>query len=117
MLSLYINGSKVGQISLPNLANWNMWDFQSETISLNAGENKITYQMDPGDSGDVLLDSIILTKLEEPTPVPTENPANPTPTSVSKTSTSTTGLILLVGLIVLILLAAGYIMLRRKSSP
>jgi len=42
-LSLYVNGNKTGQTSLPNLANWNMWDFKTETVTLNAGENTVAY--------------------------------------------------------------------------
>jgi hypothetical protein len=115
-LSLYVNGARVGQVSLPNLANWSMWDYQAETIALNAGENKITYQVDAGDSGDILLDAIILTRIAVPTPIPTQAPDHPAPASAPNPGGSTTGPILVVVLIVVVLLAGGYLLLRRKGK-
>lgn len=65
-LSLYVNGVKQKQIQFPNLANWEMWDFEAETVALNSGENTITYQFDPEDNGDVHLDTLILSNHPEP---------------------------------------------------
>jgi beta-glucosidase len=70
-LSLYVNGSWMGQVSLPNLANWEMWDFKSERVTLKAGENTVSYQYDAGDNGDVHLDALIVARIIEPTPMAT----------------------------------------------
>jgi hypothetical protein len=48
-----------------------MWDFKTETVDLNAGDNTITYQCDAGDSGDVHLDAIIVAEVVKPALVPT----------------------------------------------
>lgn len=77
-LSLYVNGAKNSQISLPNLANWEMWDYKQETVTLKAGENTLAFQYDKGDSGDVHLDALILSRVggeETPTPTPPAQPA------------------------------------------
>ncbi len=70
-LSLYLNGEKIDQLEFPNLANWEMWDFKSQRVTLKAGENRIAYQFDPGDNGDLHIDSLML--------VETRPPASPLP--------------------------------------
>ncbi len=67
-LSMYVNGVKIGRTRLPSLANWETWDFRSETLTLRAGENKIAYRFDPGDSGEVLLDALTLAKVAAAAP-------------------------------------------------
>jgi hypothetical protein len=67
-LSLYVNASKIGQTQFPNLGNWEMWDFKTETVSLQAGDNIVTYQYDPGDSGDIHLDTILVAPYLDPVP-------------------------------------------------
>lgn len=57
-LSLYINGTRLKQISLPATVDWNAWSVQSETVSLNAGGNTIMYKFDAADSGNVNLDNL-----------------------------------------------------------
>ena len=57
-LSLYVNGGKVKQVSLPATANWSTWAENTETVNLTAGNNTITYKIDSGDSGFVNLDKI-----------------------------------------------------------
>ncbi len=61
-LHIYVNGVQVRQTSLPTLANWDMWDYKTETLVLNAGENMIAYKYytDTCDSGHVNLDAIIV---------------------------------------------------------
>lgn len=102
-LSIYVNGTKIRQKVLPNLANWDTWGVKSETVTLNAGTNTITYKYDPTDSGNVNLDQLVLTASSTPTasptvvptiaptPVPTVAPtAAPTPTpTVAPTPTAT----------------------------
>ena len=59
-LSLYVNGTKVRQISLPNTGGWPSYGTKSESVTLNAGGNTITYKNDPGDQGGLNMDNISL---------------------------------------------------------
>lgn len=59
-LSLYLNGTKLKQISLPATTDWNTWATQSETVSLNSGSNTITYKFDTTDTGNVNVDHIVV---------------------------------------------------------
>ena len=59
-LSLYVNGAKVKQTSLPATANWDSWASQAETVTLAAGANTIAYKYDASDSGNVNLDKLTL---------------------------------------------------------
>ncbi|BCY08438.1 CBM35 domain-containing protein [Actinoplanes sp. L3-i22] len=54
-LSVYANGLKAGQISLPAGSGWRT---VSTALTLRAGLNTITYQRDAADSGDVAIDRI-----------------------------------------------------------
>ena len=100
-LSFYANGSKIGQTTLPNLANWDMWDFKTEIVPLNAGDNIITYRYDAGDSGDVHIDAIMVAKTGEPAPISTNTSQAPAHTGL--TGTSLWILILLSALVVLVI--------------
>lgn len=86
-VSIYVNGVKVKQTTLSNLASWNTWADQTETLSLQAGNNTITYKYDPDDTGNINIDYVTLTAGTSPTPTPTSTPT-PTPT-VQPTPTST----------------------------
>lgn len=57
-LSVYVNGTRIRQTILPSLGGWGTWSNKTETLSLNAGNNTITYRKDSGDSGTVNLDCI-----------------------------------------------------------
>ncbi len=57
-LSLYVNGARVKQTSLPPLGNWSTWGEQTERVTLRAGANTIGYRVDAGDTGQVNLNSI-----------------------------------------------------------
>ncbi|MGG6309310.1 carbohydrate-binding protein [Paenibacillus macerans] len=59
-VSIYVNGAKVKQTSLPALANWDVWGTQTENLTLQAGSNTITYKFDAGDNGLINLDQIEL---------------------------------------------------------
>ena len=109
-LSLYINQKKIGQTSLPNLANWNMWDFKTEIVTLNAGENTITYQYDAGDNADVHLDAIILAKIVEPGAAPSSTAQTPV-----KTPPPGANIWLPIFLFVLVLLVVIMVLLRWRS--
>jgi hypothetical protein len=57
-LSLYVNGVRLKQTSVPATANWDTWGTQSETVTLANGPNTITYKYDTTDSGNVNLDKL-----------------------------------------------------------
>ncbi|WP_157244933.1 right-handed parallel beta-helix repeat-containing protein [Nonomuraea typhae] len=59
-LSLYVNGGKLRQISLPPLANWDTWGSVAQGVELGSGANTIAYRFDATDSGNVNLDNITL---------------------------------------------------------
>ena len=61
-LSLYVNGSKIKQISLPQTVSWDAWAESTETVSLKAGNNVIEYKYDAGDTGDMNIDCITIDK-------------------------------------------------------
>lgn len=70
-LSLYVDGAKVRQISLPATANWDTWATATETVTLAAGNRTIAYRFDSADSGNVNLDSLTVnsgTVVEPPVP-------------------------------------------------
>ncbi len=54
-LSVYANGLKAGQVTLPSGAGWNT---AGTALALRAGLNTITYQRDAADSGEVAIDRI-----------------------------------------------------------
>lgn len=66
-LSLYVNGGKTGQLTLPPTANWDSWTTRTDTVALDAGENTIAYKFDTTDLGNVNLDNLAVTTAE-PTP-------------------------------------------------
>ncbi|MFC4101251.1 carbohydrate-binding protein [Paenibacillus xanthanilyticus] len=74
-LSIYVNGVKALQTTLPATANWDTWSTKTESLSLNAGSNTIRYQFDSTDSGNVNVDHVTLGA--EPT-APNRDP-NPDP--------------------------------------
>jgi hypothetical protein len=53
-LSLYVNGLRQSQVSLPA----GEWRTVSNTVALRAGVNLVGYQVDAGDSGGVQLDNV-----------------------------------------------------------
>ena len=66
-LSLYVNGSKVRQITLAATANWDSWATETETVTLANGAQTIAYQFDSTDTANVNLDNIVLTSVTTPT--------------------------------------------------
>ena len=67
-LSLYVNGSRVGQISLNATANWDSWGTRADTVTLNNGANTVAYRFDTADSGNVNLDSLVVADVPAPPP-------------------------------------------------
>jgi alpha-glucosidase (family GH31 glycosyl hydrolase) len=57
-LSLYVNGSKTGQITFPTTANWDTWSTVQQTVQLHAGDTTIALGCDSGDSCNVNIDSL-----------------------------------------------------------
>lgn len=58
-LSLYVNGTKIHDVTFAPLANLHTWDFETETVVLRGGANTISYVQDTGDTGGVDLDALI----------------------------------------------------------
>jgi alpha-1,3-glucanase-like protein/carbohydrate binding protein with CBM35 domain/carbohydrate binding protein with CBM6 domain/parallel beta helix pectate lyase-like protein len=67
-LSLYANGSKVRQISLPATSNWDTWGTAAEAVPVVAGANTIAYRFDSTDSGNVNLDNLTVAAPTDPPP-------------------------------------------------
>ena len=73
-LSTYVNGSKVGQISLSSLGgNWNVWQEYLQTLSLNGGRNTISFKYDNTDSGNINIDRITVSSTTPISPVSEAN--------------------------------------------
>jgi uncharacterized protein YegP (UPF0339 family) len=65
-LSVYVNGAKATQISLPATADWNTWGTVATTLTLTKGTDSVAYRFDSGDSGNVNLDDITLATVPAP---------------------------------------------------
>ncbi|WP_436761368.1 carbohydrate-binding protein [Streptosporangium sp. V21-05] len=65
-LSLYVNGTRIRQTTLPATGDWNTWTTKAETVTLNAGANTVAYRFDGTDLGNVNLDSITVTGATDP---------------------------------------------------
>ncbi|BCJ49850.1 hypothetical protein Asp14428_13250 [Actinoplanes sp. NBRC 14428] len=59
-VSLYVNGTKLRQISLADTGNWDTWATRTDSVTLRAGGNTIAYKVDSGDIGHVNLDSLTI---------------------------------------------------------
>jgi hypothetical protein len=58
-LSIYLDGVKVKQITLPSMNTWDDWSDASTVLNFTtAGQHHVAYRYDPGDSGNVNLDLI-----------------------------------------------------------
>jgi hypothetical protein len=94
-----------------------MWDFKTETVALNAGENSVSFQKDSGDNGDVQLDSITVTQVLEPTPIQTVTSpaAGETPLPATPASNPLTSPWLLIPVLgILLILAALIVIITRR---
>jgi hypothetical protein len=60
-LSLYVNGTKVRQVSLAATATWDTWSTDDESVTFAKGVNTVALTFDSGDSGNVNLDSLAVT--------------------------------------------------------
>ncbi|SDE40601.1 Listeria/Bacterioides repeat-containing protein [Paenibacillus sp. UNCCL117] len=61
-MTLYVNGNRVKQVSLPPTANWDTWMDATETVHLQAGKNSIEFRREEGDTGQLNIDSLTLDK-------------------------------------------------------
>ncbi|GAA1372810.1 carbohydrate-binding protein [Streptomyces beijiangensis] len=57
-LSLYVNGTKVRQISLAPTANWDTWAGHDEPVTYAKGANTVALTFTTADSGNVNLDNL-----------------------------------------------------------
>ncbi|UKS29077.1 discoidin domain-containing protein [Paenibacillus sp. HWE-109] len=57
-ISLYVNGTKVTQSTLPTTNSWDTWLTKTETVYVTAGSNTIAYKYDAGDGANINLDQI-----------------------------------------------------------
>ncbi len=55
--AIYVNGSKILDLSLPATANWDTWAAASTTLSLNAGNNTIRVKYDSTNTLGINLDN------------------------------------------------------------
>jgi hypothetical protein len=60
-VSLYVNGTKIGQQSVPTTADSSDWAVLAVPTTLVKGANTVELKVDSGDSGDVLVDSLVTT--------------------------------------------------------
>ncbi|MFI5934143.1 family 16 glycoside hydrolase [Actinoplanes sp. NPDC051494] len=67
-VSLYVNGTKLRQISLADTGTWDTWATRTDTVTLRAGGNTIAYKVDTGDVGNVNLDNITVGEGASTTP-------------------------------------------------
>jgi uncharacterized protein YjdB len=58
-MSIYVNGIKIKAGRFGNTGDWKVWNSAPELLTLKAGTNTITYQVDPG-NGTIMLDCIAL---------------------------------------------------------
>ena len=78
-LSIYVNGTRAEQISLPATANWDTWATQTQSLTLRAGANTVAYRFDSTDTGNVNLDHVVVGPAV--TPPTTPPPTTPPPTT------------------------------------
>ncbi|MGK5094882.1 CBM35 domain-containing protein [Deltaproteobacteria bacterium TL4] len=65
--SLYVNGTKIKQLSFPDTASWEIWADVSETITIIKGVNTVEIRRDADDEGTINIDRIELKTATLPT--------------------------------------------------
>ena len=63
-VSLYVNGAKVRQLSIASTGDWETWATHTEAVTLNAGNNTVAYRYDSGDSGNINLDRLTVSRVQ-----------------------------------------------------
>lgn len=61
-MTMYVNGQRIKQVSLPPSANWDTWNNSTEPVNLNAGKNVIEFIREQGDTGRFNIDSLTIDK-------------------------------------------------------
>ncbi|UZO79629.1 carbohydrate-binding protein [Aquimarina sp. ERC-38] len=61
-MSLYLNDTLVDQIAFPVTSSWSEWANSSIDLPLEQGINKLRYEFDPGDTGFINLDYIVVSQ-------------------------------------------------------
>lgn len=59
-LSLYVDGTRTGQVTLPPTANWDSWATRTDSATLTTSST-VSYRFDTADNGNVNLDSLTVT--------------------------------------------------------
>ena len=62
-LSLYVDGTRRQQVTLPATANWDSWAVLDLQASLSAGSRAVAFAFDATDSGNVNLDALTVSAL------------------------------------------------------
>ncbi|NGO79870.1 carbohydrate-binding protein [Streptomyces sp. YC504] len=57
-LSLYVNGTRAGRVSLPATANWSTWSTVEAPVDYRQGANTLALTFAADDSGNINLDSL-----------------------------------------------------------
>ncbi|MEU3492862.1 CBM35 domain-containing protein [Kitasatospora cineracea] len=60
-LTLLVNGTAAGQVTLPATANWDTWATVRQDVALDSGANTVAYAFTAADSGNVNLDNLTAT--------------------------------------------------------
>ncbi|MCJ7483274.1 MAG: hypothetical protein MUO31_09950 [Thermodesulfovibrionales bacterium] len=61
-VSIYVNGAKIKRTILASPDNWDKWANKTELIAFKSGQNLIAYKYDDGDSGNINIDYIRISK-------------------------------------------------------
>ncbi|MGC9259745.1 MAG: TIM-barrel domain-containing protein [Phycisphaerae bacterium] len=59
-LDVYVNGSLFGPLNIPGLPDWDTWEELEMYIPIVAGNNTVMIRHDPGNTGQVNLDCVII---------------------------------------------------------
>jgi len=57
---LYVNGTKIKNITCNGTGNWDTWATENETVSLIAGNNTIAYKAETSSGSSINLDNIVV---------------------------------------------------------
>ncbi|WP_051815523.1 right-handed parallel beta-helix repeat-containing protein [Glycomyces tenuis] len=69
-LSLYVDGTRARQLTLPSPGGWDAWGTVTAPVDLAAGGSDVALRFDSTDSGNVNLDRITVTDDDGPDPDP-----------------------------------------------
>ncbi|MHA6531490.1 CBM35 domain-containing protein [Paenibacillus sp. BAC0078] len=61
-MTMYVNGQRIKQVSLPPTANWDTWTNRTESVNLTAGNNIIEFIREGSDTGRFNIDVLTIDK-------------------------------------------------------